>query len=156
MAHAFTYGSLMWADIMARVCGAPSLAERAPLPATLADHVRHPVLGQDYPGMVPADGHEVHGRLYLDLPDAAWPRLDAFEGQTYERREVLVTVPDGRWLRAWTYVYREAWRHQLGAGAWDEQRFEREGKARFIASYVGFGAGADGPAGTGDGSVERG
>ncbi len=149
MAHAFTYGSLMWADIMARVCADPRLLQRASLPATLADHARHPVLGQDYPGMVPAKGQAVAGRLYLDLPETAWARLDAFEGEAYERHEVLVTVPDGRWMRAWTYLYRDLPAHPLGPGAWDEQRFEREGKARFMARYVGFdalGAAGDPPA----------
>jgi gamma-glutamylcyclotransferase (GGCT)/AIG2-like uncharacterized protein YtfP len=134
MAHAFTYGSLMWADIMGRVCGRAFSA----LPASLADHVRHPVQGQDYPGMRPQAGASVQGRLYLDLDEAALARLDAFEGEEYQRSEVRVQLPDGRSLLAWTYLYKPEFSARLGAGDWDEAGFAREGKARFEARYVGF------------------
>ncbi|WP_343638099.1 gamma-glutamylcyclotransferase family protein [Roseateles sp.] len=138
MAHVFTYGTLMWPDIMARVCGvtAPFAPPHA---ATLADHARHPVRGHDYPAMVPSPGHQVVGRLYLDVPEPAWARLDRFEGGDYERHEVLVTLADGNWQRAWTYLFT-AGAALLDEGDWDEARFEREGKARFIARYTGFDA----------------
>lgn len=140
MAHLFTYGTLMWPDIMTRVCGPACAPLATPQAATLADHARRPVRGQDYPAMVPADGHQVVGRLYLDLPEAAWARLDLFEGDEYERHEVLVTLADGRWERAWTYLLKPGLAGRLDAGDWDEAAFEREGKARFVARYVGFDA----------------
>ena len=140
MAHLFTYGTLMWPDIMARVCGPACEPLATPQAATLAGHERRPVRGQDYPAMVPADGHQVVGRLYLDLPEAAWARLDLFEGDEYERHEVLVTLADGRWERAWTYLLKPGLAGRLDAGDWDEAAFEREGKARFVARYVGFDA----------------
>lgn len=138
MAHLFAYGSLMWPDIMDRVCGADAAPGTPPLAATLAGHARHPVRDQDYPAMVPADGHEVVGRLYPDLPDAAWARLDLFEGDDYERHEVLVTLADGRWSRAWTYLFKPDRVTRLAEGDWDEAAFAREGKARFVARYTGF------------------
>ena len=140
MAHVFTYGTLMWPDIMARVCGPACAPLAPPLAATLAGHARHPVRGQDYPAMVPAAGHQVVGRLYLDLPEAAWARLDLFEGDEYERHEVLVTLADGSWQRAWTYLFKPGHAARLEAGDWDEAAFEREGKARFVSRYVGFDA----------------
>ena len=70
--HAFTYGSLMWADIMARVCGREFASE----PASLADPSRHPVRGQDYPGLQPAPGGLVPGQLYRDVDADAWRELD--------------------------------------------------------------------------------
>lgn len=140
MAHAFTYGTLMWPDIMARVCGGEATPAAAPVTATLADHIRHPVRDHDYPAMVPDAGHQVVGRLYLDVPEAAWACLDRFEGDDYERHEVLVTLADGSWRRAWTYLFKPALVGRLDGGDWDEARFEREGKARFIARYVGFDA----------------
>ena len=76
----------------------------------------------------------------LDLPEAAWARLDLFEGDEYERHEVLVTLADGRWERAWTYLLKPGLAGRLDAGDWDEAAFEREGKARFVARYVGFDA----------------
>jgi len=132
--HCFTYGSLMWADIMARVCGHEFASE----PASLADHRRHPVRGQDYPGLQAAPGGLVPGRLYLDVTPDAWQRLDAFEGEEYERAGVVVARADGTTLPAQVYRFRSAFADRLLAGEWDAQAFEREGRARFMARYVGF------------------
>lgn len=131
----FTYGSLMCEDIMHAVCGSQS----AHCQATLHDYRRHPVIGAEYPGMLPYAGSQVQGVLYLDLPLSAWPRLDRFEGDEYDRRIVDVTLSDGSRLQAWTYVFRDALAHRLGTGDWDFARFLREGKARFVSDYVGFG-----------------
>lgn len=133
-AHCFTYGSLMWADIMARVCGREFASE----PASLADHRRHPVRGQDYPGLQAAPGGVVSGRLYRDVDAAAWARLDAFEGEEYERVPVLVALADGTTLAAQVYRFRPGFSARLLPGEWDEQAFAREGRQRFIARYAGF------------------
>jgi gamma-glutamylcyclotransferase (GGCT)/AIG2-like uncharacterized protein YtfP len=135
-AHAFTYGSLMWADIMARVCGREFAAE----PASLAGHRRHPVRGQDYPGLRLAEGHAVAGRLYRDVDAEAWARLDLFEGPDYERVEVVVALADGSLLPAQVYRFRCSAAGGLLAHDWDVDAFEREGRQRFIARYVGFDA----------------
>ena len=63
---------------------------------------------------------------------------DAFEGDDYQRSEVLITGPDGLPLRAWTYLFKDDRAHALEPGAWDEDRFDREGKARFVKRYTGF------------------
>lgn len=133
--HCFTYGSLMCEDIMSAVCGAPCSRHA---PATLADHRRHPVIGQHYPGVVPAAGSSVQGVLYLDLPPSAWPWLDAFEGEEYTRERVTVKLADDRSLTAWTYVFKPEHADRLAAGAWDFEHFLRHGKARFEAAYLGF------------------
>ena len=132
--HCFTYGSLMWADIMARVCGHEFASE----PASLADHARHPVHGEDYPGLQAAPGGLVPGRLYRDVDEAAWARLDAFEGREYERVDVSVALADGAMLPAQAYRFRAAFVQRLLPGAWDVAAFEREGRARFVARYAGF------------------
>lgn len=134
--HCFTYGSLMWADIMSRVVGAPVSAE----PAWLDGHARHPVRGEDYPGLQAAPGQRVEGRLYRDLGDAAWPRLDAFEGAEYERMVVQVEVAGGRREAAWVYRFRGDPAARLLPGDWDVSAFEREGRARFLSGYAGFSA----------------
>ncbi len=135
--HCFTYGSLMCEDIMSAVCGTPCTRHA---PATLAEHRRHPVIGQHYPGMVPAAGSMVAGVLYLDLPPSVWPRLDAFEGEEYTRERVTVTLADGRSVTAWTYVFKPQYASRLVAGDWDFEHFLLHGKARFEAAYLGFGA----------------
>mgnify|MGYP006188597783 FL=1 len=130
----FTYGSLMSEDIMSAVTGVSA----AHCSATLDGYCRHPVLGAEYPGMVARAGHQVRGVLYLDLPPAAWPRLDRFEGEEYERRIVEVALLDGTTTNAWTYVFRNAFAARLGEGDWDFARFLREGKRRFVSGYAGF------------------
>lgn len=137
----FAYGSLMWADIMARVCGREprQLQGRT---AWLHGHVRHPVSGEDYPGLVPAaadvaPAEPVQGVLYGGLTDLEWQRLDAFEGPEYERVLVMVRVAV-RMQPAWVYRFRESLRHRLLDGPWDPEGFERKGKARFVGRYVGF------------------
>lgn len=132
--HCFTYGSLMWADIMARVCGREFASE----PASLADHRRHPVRDQDYPGLQAAPGILVPGRLYRDVDAAAWARLDAFEGLEYERADAVVTLADGGTLPAQAYRFRAEFAGRLLPGDWDAEAFAREGRARFIARYAGF------------------
>jgi gamma-glutamylcyclotransferase (GGCT)/AIG2-like uncharacterized protein YtfP len=132
--HCFTYGSLMWADIMARVCGRDFASE----PASLAGHRRHPVRGQDYPGLRPAAGALVPGKVYRDIDAAAWARLDAFEGVEYERVDMLVTLADGTALPAQSYRFRTEFAGRLLKGDWDAEAFAREGRERFIARYVGF------------------
>ena len=132
--HCFTYGSLMWADIMARVCGHEFASE----PASLAGHQRHPVRGQDYPGLRPTTGGLVPGRLYRELDASAWARLDAFEGEEYERADVVIALADGSALPAQAYRSRAEFAQRLLPGEWDPEAFEREGRARFIARYVGF------------------
>ncbi|RTL44350.1 MAG: gamma-glutamylcyclotransferase [Burkholderiales bacterium] len=124
----------MWADIMARVCGRAFASE----PASLAAHSRHPVRGEDYPGLRPAPDGVVAGRLYRDVDAAAWARLDAFEGDEYERVDVLVTLADGRTVPAQVYRFKGDVAERLLPGAWDVEAFEREGRERFLARYVGF------------------
>ena len=132
--HCFTYGSLMCEDIMGAVSGVRS----AHCSATLDGYCRHPVIGAEYPGMVARAGHQVCGELYLDLPPAAWPRLDRFEGEEYERRIVEVALADGKLQPAWTYIFRAELAARLGEGDWDFARFLREGKRRFVSGYAGF------------------
>ena len=133
--HCFTYGSLMCEDIMFHVAGLPLRHE----PARLADHRRLAVLGEDYPGLLAATGGLVEGVLYRDVPETGWARLDAFEGEMYERRRVPLNMADGSRIEAWTYLFRPEYRHLLADAEWDFQAFLRAGKVRFRARYMGFG-----------------
>ena len=161
-AACFTYGSLMWPDIMARVCGREVAAMQHAM-AWLHGHVRHPVLGQDYPGLVLQSGAPaLQGVLYWGLTPQELQRLDTFEGDEYERVLVTVVLKDpaasasapaasaaaaaaasrpvasASVQQAWVYRYRPALAHRLGPGDWSEQAFQEQGKARFCTRYVGF------------------
>lgn len=135
--HCFTYGSLMCEDIMAAVCDLP-IGKLAAYRAALAGFVRHPVTEESYPGIIPASGAMVVGVVYVDVPEAAWPRLDRFEGEMYERLPVMIRLEDGASLEAHSYVIRPHFVDRLAAGEWDSSAFLREGKAQFIARYLAF------------------
>lgn len=133
-AHVFAYGTLMSADIMQAACGGLP----ASLPARLADFSRHPVTGEDYPGIRHNTGHAVRGLLYLHVPSPQLERLDLFEGAQYAREEVEVTLDDDRTQAAWAYVFKSALGHLLQAGEWDFESFLAAGHHRFRTRYAGF------------------
>jgi len=131
----FTYGTLMLPDIMAKVAGCRLAAD----PATLAGYRRTLVRGEDYPGIAEDERGEVAGILYHDVPEEAVRRLDAFEGEMYDRREVVVTFEGGVARPVMTYVFRPEFRHLLTDVPWDYDRFLVSGRQRFESGYFGFG-----------------
>lgn len=134
MTHVFAYGTLMCADVMRAACGGLPAAE----PAQLPGFSRHPVAGEDYPGIVEAEGARVDGLLYRDASPEQLARLDAFEGDQYRRETVCVRLPDGSSVAAQTYVFVAQLRHLLEPGDWDYDAFLRERRQRFERRYVGF------------------
>jgi len=132
--HCFTYGSLMVPEIMAAVCGLKVQAVTAQLPG----YSRHPVRGEEYPGMVPNANATVDGMLYLDLPPDALARLDTFEGEQYTRSTVIVLDARQRSIEADTYIFRPKYADLLLPGDWDYAAFLREGRQRFEQRYMGY------------------
>src|SRR5690606_17156668 len=91
--HVFAYGTLMCHDILSVAAGAiPPPSE----PAVLSGFSRHPVAGEDYPGIRRCVDARVSGLLYREFDVAAIARLDIFEGPQYQRESVTVTLADGR------------------------------------------------------------
>lgn len=135
--NCFTYGSLMCEDIMSAVCGVP-LGSLQAHPARLSGYIRHPIMGETYPGMTPSAESAVHGIVYRGLNLQALLRLDAFEGAMYERRTVSIETADGDSLAAETYIFRPEFSHLLGPGDWDFPAFLSTGKAEFLSHYGGF------------------
>jgi gamma-glutamylcyclotransferase (GGCT)/AIG2-like uncharacterized protein YtfP len=134
MHQLFAYGSLICEDIMGSVAGpCESLGE-----ASLRDHRRLEVTGEHYPGMIPAPGFSVLGRVYGGISDAGLDRLDRFEGDMYQRCEVEVELADGTRLVVFTYLIRDACRHRLASREWHLEAFLERGKRAFTASYLGF------------------
>ena len=130
----FTYGSLMCTDIMAQVSG----AELPPTPATLHDYARFCVQDEEYPGVIAQAGGTVAGILYQGIQPAHWKRLDAFEGEMYERCPVAVLLAAGQKIMADCYVFRSAFAHRLTKAEWDFAAFQRSGKSVFQHQYCGF------------------
>jgi gamma-glutamylcyclotransferase (GGCT)/AIG2-like uncharacterized protein YtfP len=136
--HLFAYGTLMCEDIMHRVAA----CQPAHAPAALAGYRRCRVSGEEYPGIVSAPGGLVPGLVYFDVPEAAWPRLDVFEGEMYRRTAVSITgvdvCGDELALEAQTYVVRPQFVHRLLPAEWSLAEFLASGRPRFEAAYAGF------------------
>lgn len=95
----FAYGTLEVRCVMRGVSGGDPPGR----PARLEGYVRFLLKGLPYPGIVPRRDSSVDGVLYSGLDTSMLARIDAFEDECYERRDVAVLV-DGRARRAWTYV----------------------------------------------------
>lgn len=130
----FTYGSLMCPDIMSAVTGLALVGE----PATLHGYRRYAVRGEHYPGAVAESGYSVQGVVYSGVSSDALRRLNAFEGECYQRTPITLFAADGSLVEAHSYLWREALRHQLAPWDWSFSHFLSKGKAEFMARYVGF------------------
>jgi gamma-glutamylcyclotransferase (GGCT)/AIG2-like uncharacterized protein YtfP len=95
----FAYGTLMRGyPLHAVLAGQATAAGTGTARGRLLD------LGR-YPGLIEGAGR-VHGEIYrLDDPELL-PILDREEGYNFERRRAIVTLANGRRVRAWLYHYR--------------------------------------------------
>jgi Gamma-glutamyl cyclotransferase, AIG2-like len=172
---AFFYGTLMAPPVLYRVCYGPShptntLRNHSQLsirPALLKGFRRHRVKYADYPGIVPCASSTVRGTLVTGLTDGDVWRLDVFEGDEYERRNVAARIisdktaqkdlhheprddqlgPDE--IEAQTYVWVGS-RDGLDEEQWDFEEFVREKMWR----WAGEGADAEGEYNEVDEAVE--
>jgi gamma-glutamylcyclotransferase (GGCT)/AIG2-like uncharacterized protein YtfP len=125
----YTYGTLQVAAIIERIVGRPLSG----VPARLDGYARFRVRGRVYPAIVEAAGGEVSGVLYAGLEPAELDRLDFYEGDLYERREVSVWAGAVA-QRAATYVLRPALRHELSDEPWDLDGFLRDHLDDYLAA----------------------
>jgi gamma-glutamylcyclotransferase (GGCT)/AIG2-like uncharacterized protein YtfP len=130
----FTYGSLMCEDIMAYVAGEQLRAT----PALLPGFHRFLVKDEHYPGVVPDPTGTVTGLVYHTISLQGWSRLDAFEGEMYDRLPVTVRLGNHTEAQVFCYVFRPRFSHRLTATEWDYAAFLQNGKELFKSRYRGF------------------
>jgi gamma-glutamylcyclotransferase (GGCT)/AIG2-like uncharacterized protein YtfP len=126
--HVYAYGTLQVPAIIAQIVG----REVVGCPARLSGYARWCIEGRLYPAIVEAPASEVDGIVYPGLDTAELERLDTYEGELYERRELPVRVGDVT-IAACTYVLRAEHAHWLSREPWDLARFEREHLASYLA-----------------------
>lgn len=129
MAHIFTYGSLMFKEVW----GALVKGEYTCAPALLEGYARRCVKQEEYPVIFEAP-EWVQGMVYYDVEPYDIARLDAFEGEYYERRSILLN----QCIDAQTYVLKKEFFDIIEDKPWDAEGFAREGIKRFCDSYKGF------------------
>ncbi len=131
----FSYGTLMIAQVMEAVTGGHFRAE----PALVAGFARYGLRGESYPALVPETSCATDGVLWHDVDGDSLQRLDAFEGDWYQRIAVQVMLGDppgpGLTAQAETYVLVEAQRHRLNHRRWSRDRFESQRLPQFLKQY---------------------
>jgi gamma-glutamylcyclotransferase (GGCT)/AIG2-like uncharacterized protein YtfP len=125
--HLFAYGTLEVPAVLAKVTGRMHVARAA----LLSGFSRYLLARYPYPAMIADPAGSIAGSVFLDLDAAAFARLDAYEGDLYERCQLSVTVGDAL-LQAQSYVLRGEFHELLSAAPWDRHEFER----RHLESYL--------------------
>ena len=129
----FAYGTFMCEDILLAVTG--HRFNRTP--GFLRDYRRRAVKGEVYPGILPERDGVVEGIVYRDLPDTAWARLDAFEGEMYQRQIVSVNLADD--TPRGVHLCRQAGFLRMARhGANADLKILQSGKKTFETHYFGF------------------
>jgi gamma-glutamylcyclotransferase (GGCT)/AIG2-like uncharacterized protein YtfP len=124
----YTYGTLQVPDIIALIVGRRLVGQ----PARLLGYARYRILDRVYPAIVEATSGDVPGMLYAGLDAAELQRLDDYEGEIYERRELSVLVGAAS-VAACSYVLRPEHLHRLSSEPWDLADFEREHLQSYLA-----------------------
>ena len=130
----FAYGTLMISEIMYAVTN----REFRFTDATLRGYVRFTVKGESYPGIIPAADAVTIGIIYVGVDEWSLERLDAFEGDLYQRTPVRVETEKEDVLNAETYVIKPRYKSCLSSKEWNAKEFARKHLAPFLKTYSGF------------------
>jgi len=128
--HCFSYGSLMFTEVMSAVAAQQGLQA---VPATLKGWQRFAIRDASYPAARPGTAQSsIRGVLWLDLAESAWKRLDEFEGHAYRRHVVEVGSELGK-KQAWVYEFLNA--DLLLPQDWDEATFRQHHLVDFFRQH---------------------
>jgi len=140
MANIFTYGSLMYPIVWQTVVR----GQYRKYNAELRGYECRAVKSEEYPMVVPAlhTDSVVSGVVYEGVSQEDIYRLDAFEGELYNRQRefVYAEVGRGHWKRVVVNVYvaSGAGRLKVARSSWSREQFEKVGLKKFRARYAGF------------------
>jgi gamma-glutamylcyclotransferase (GGCT)/AIG2-like uncharacterized protein YtfP len=104
--------------------------------AILEQWARFRVRDSEYPGIIRQEESSVSGKLYWEVDEASMAKLDAFEGDKYERVVVDVVLGNGTRAEAYVYAIRDDCRKMLSNDPWDFDRFIQNGLEKFIHWFV--------------------
>jgi gamma-glutamylcyclotransferase (GGCT)/AIG2-like uncharacterized protein YtfP len=135
----FLYGTLMAPSLLSLLLTG---TRTTPLPlykATLADHRRVTVPGNDFPALIKTGPPDlVQGLLFIPRSEDDTRKLDNFEGDLYSRENVTVYVSvEGVevGIEACTYVWCDEGESNE---TWDFEEFVRDGLDEWLDSFEGL------------------
>lgn len=133
--NVFTYGSLMFEKVWKQVV----LGDYKSSTGTLHGYRRRCIKNETYPVAFEGNCFErIWGRVYFDITPQDLQRLDAFEGEQYERLSKDIVLDDGKSIKADVYILKEEYYDQIEDTPWDVEWFEHVGIEQFIEKYKGF------------------
>lgn len=106
--------------------------------ALLANHQRFTVRNEVYPGLCYLVGSSVKGVVYYDIRTDDLHRLDAFEGDYYQRSEVKLMVDSNKIITAETYLVKNEYLGILSKEIWTTKLLNKGGLTRFLKGYPGW------------------
>jgi gamma-glutamylcyclotransferase (GGCT)/AIG2-like uncharacterized protein YtfP len=130
----FTYGTLMIPSVMYAVTARRFRIKKS----ILKGYARFTVKGESYPGIIPIADAITEGIVYFDVDEPSLERLDAFEGDLYQRTPVRVETEDKKILSADTYVIPPKYRGYLSGKEWDENEFIQKELKAFLEAFPSF------------------
>ena len=130
----FTYGTLMIPEVMAAV----TTRKFRSIIAILKGYARFTVKGESYPGIIPVTDAATEGIIYFDVDELSLRRLDAFEGDLYQRIQIQVETKGIEILKADTYVIKPKFRSHLSSLEWNMKEFAQKHLKTFLETYSGF------------------
>ncbi len=126
--HLFTYGALMFPDILQTLAQRPIRSEQA----SLSGYASFTVKDECYPALIPFPDMHTSGQLYRGLDEATLELVDEFQGDLFVRTEVTVEVGNEQWVDAVTYVLAPDSFNELSSLEWDELDF----RENYLADWV--------------------
>lgn len=120
----------MWPEVLESIIGRTLEGTER----TVEGFRRMRVKGEHYPVVIPHEGGSVTGRLYSGLTEEDVKHLDQFEGEAYDRIEILV---DGE--MAQIYVLSERWMHIADSEPWHPEQLGDSELEAFRQEYKGWG-----------------
>jgi len=130
----FAYGTLMIPAVMYAATARHFRFKKA----MLRGYARFTVKGESYPGIIPLADAITEGIMYLNVDELSLKRLDAFEGELYQRTLIRVETKGAEILNAETYVIKPEYRDFLSSKAWDVKKFIRKDLPAFLTDYSNF------------------
>ena len=126
--HVFTYGTLIFPDIMEAVTGHHFEA----CAGTLHGYSRYALRDVDYPGIIPNSQGHTEGVLYFNVDDRALHRLDAFEDQFYARERLKIETKQGDHSALVYTLTPLAAQSLLTKEPWCPQTFEKHHRQEYV------------------------
>lgn len=134
MVSLFTYGTLMLPEIFDLIVGRICHGEDA----ILHNFKRRKIRNESYPGITPAPGEKVDGKIYHLLHADEINKLTVFEGDAYELLPVSVRLKEVGDLDCLTYSIKEKYLFLMTDHEWSLEEFIGHHKDMFIREYKGW------------------